>query len=184
MIHAFHKVTSMSGTSKTRSMSSHGIVIQPSSRSLPVVTRWRARTPGRTMIHAFHKVTSMSGTSKTRSMSSHSIVIRPSPIHGKGVFARTKLSAGQKIAYFKGDEIDHDTRYTLVLDGKRIEPTGKLRYLNHSCAPNAHFFGRWLVTSRDIFHGEEIAIDYLATENMIYHHFTCKCGAKNCRGQV
>jgi hypothetical protein len=112
---------------------------------------------------------------------SHSIVIQQSPIHGKGVFARTKLSAGQKIAYFEGYEIDHDTRYSLGLDGKRIEPTGKLRYLNHSCAQNAHFRGRWLVASRDISHDEEITVDYLATENMIYHHFTCKCGAKNCQ---
>ena len=126
----------------------------------------------------------MSGTSKSKSVSSHSVVIKPSPIHGKGVFAWTRLSRGQRIVNFEGYEIDHDTRYSLVLDGKRIEPTGKLRYLNHSCAPNAHFYGRRLVASRDIFHGEEITIDYLATENMIYHHFTCKCGAKNCRGWI
>ena len=133
------------------------------------------------MIQAFQKVISMSGTSKSRSLSSHSVVIKPSQIHGKGVFARIRLSCGQKIAYFEGYKIDHDTRYSLVLDGKRIEPTGKLRYLNHSCAPNAHFRGRWLVASRDITHDEEITVDYLATENMIYHHFTCKCSAENCR---
>jgi len=126
----------------------------------------------------------MSGTSKFRSVSNHCIVIQPSPIHGKGVFAGTKLSAGQKIAYFEGYEIDHDTRYSLVLDGKRIEGTCNLRYINHSCAPNAHFRGRWLVVSRDIYHNEEITVDYLATENRIYHHFTCKCGAENCRKRI
>lgn len=77
------------------------------------------------------------------------MVIQPSPIYGKGVFARTKLSADQKIAYFKGYEIDHDTRYTLAWDGKRIVPTGKLRYLNHFCDQNAHFCGRWLVISAE-----------------------------------
>ncbi len=112
------------------------------------------------------------------------IKVKESSIDGFGVFAKTKLASGQKIAYFKGYEIDYDTRYSLTLDGKRIEPTGELRYLNHSCAPNAHFRNRWLVASRDIPHGEEITIDYLATENKISHHFKCKCGAKTCRGWI
>lgn len=126
----------------------------------------------------------MNGTNESRYISSDSVLIQPSRIHGKGVFARTKLFSGQKIAYFEGYEMDHDTQYSLVLDGKRIEPTGKLRYLNHSCAPNAHFRNRWLVASCDISQGEEITIDYLATENMIYYHFICKCGAENCRGWI
>ena len=112
------------------------------------------------------------------------INVKESSIDGYGVFAKTKLASGQKIAYFKGDEIEHDTCYSLSLDGKRIDPIGELRYLNHSCAPNAHFRNRWLVASRDIPHGEEITIDYLATETKISHHFKCKCGVKTCRGWI
>ena len=86
-----------------------------------------------------------------------------------------------KITYFEGRETDQDTRYSLLLDGKRIEPTGELKYLNHSCNPNAYFSDRWLVASRDISIGDEITIDYFATENMISYPFICHCGAENCR---
>lgn len=126
----------------------------------------------------------MIGQSKRRSLPTDNAVAAPSRIHGIGVFARAEFSSGERIAYFRGYEIDRDTPYSLVLDGKRIEPTGELRYLNHSCSPNARFSSRWLVASDDISAGEEITVDYLATENMIYHHFVCKCGAHNCRGRI
>ena len=112
------------------------------------------------------------------------IEVKKSKINANGIFAKTKLASGQKIAYFEGYEIDHNTRDTLYLDNKRIKATGKLRYLNHSCTPNAHFQNRWLVASHDIHLGEEITIDYLATERMISKHFKCKCGGKKCRGWI
>jgi hypothetical protein len=122
----------------------------------------------------------MSGA-KSNLDSSCSIVIKSSPIQGKGIFARSRLPRGRKIAYFEGYETDQDTRYSLLLDGRPIEPTGELKYLNHSCNPNAYFRDRWLVASRDIYIGEEITIDYFATENMVSYPFICNCGAENCR---
>jgi hypothetical protein len=112
------------------------------------------------------------------------IDVRSSPLGGMGVFTYGSLSRGQRISYFQGYEINQDTYRSLSLDGKRIEPTGRLGYLNHSCAPNAHFEGRWLSASRDIAPGEELTIDYLATEAMLFNHFDCKCGAPNCRGRI
>lgn len=116
-----------------------------------------------------------------QNLESSCIVVKQSPIHGEGIFARSRLPRGRKIAYFEGYETDQDTRYSLLLDGKRIEPTGELKYLNHSCNPNAYFSDRWLVASRDISIGDEITIDYFATENMISYPFICHCGAENCR---
>jgi uncharacterized protein len=112
--------------------------------------------------------------------------VESSVVHGSGVFATRTLRCGEPIAYFVGYEIDGDTYHSLHLAGKRIQPTGPLRYLNHSCKPNAHFSDRWLIASRDISMGEEITIDYLATEltSMISNHFICKCGAENCRGTL
>lgn len=133
----------------------------------------------------------MTGTCGRKSSFMYSdglIEVKESTIDGFGIFAMTKLIRDQPIAYFDGYEIDHDTRYSLVLKDnlkdKRIEPTGLLKYLNHSCAPNAHFRGRWLFALRDISPNEEITIDYIANEGMISYHFKCNCGAENCRGWI
>ena len=126
----------------------------------------------------------MSEPKKHREIGTKKIVVRNSNIHGRGVFARSRISIGEKIAYFEGYEIDHKSPYSLTLGGRLIEPTGFLRHLNHSCAPNSYLEGRWLFASRDIIEGEEILIDYLATEKEISEHFQCNCGAKNCRSSI
>jgi hypothetical protein len=126
----------------------------------------------------------MCGKEDPKALPSHYIVLRRGGLHGVGVFPQTKIFGGQTIDYFEGYEIDHNTYWSLTLDGSRIEPTGTLRHLNHSCTPNAHFRGRWLLASRDIAQSEEITIDYLATETVISHPFTCNCGTENCRKQI
>ena len=116
--------------------------------------------------------------------SEDSLTVRKSPVHGRGVFAERSLNTGKKIAYFEGYEIDHETAYSLTFGSKRIEPTGILKHLNHSCSPNALFQGRWLIASREIKPGEEITIDYIATEPNISQHFHCDCMSKNCKGKI
>lgn len=100
------------------------------------------------------------------------------------MYFKIKLNTGKKIAYFEGKEKDKDTHYSLILDGIIIDPTGKLKNLNHCCDPNAHFCNRCLFAHRDIPTGEEIKIDYLATEEFIHDSFKCKCDAKNCRNII
>ena len=116
--------------------------------------------------------------------SERSLTVRKSPIQGRGVFAEKSLNTGKQIAYFEGCEIDHETAYSLTFGNKRIEPTGILKHLNHSCSPNAGFRGRWLIASREIKPGEEITINYIATEPNISHHFHCDCMSKNCKGSI
>jgi SET domain-containing protein len=112
------------------------------------------------------------------------VLVRGSDIEGQGLFATRPISSGQRIEYFDGYEIDHPTRHSLTFNGTRIEPTGSLRFLNHSCSPNAFFVGRWLVALCDITAGVEVTIDYLATESGISNGFMCKCGSENCRGSI
>jgi hypothetical protein len=112
------------------------------------------------------------------------VMVQGSLIEGQGLFATRPISSGQRIEYFEGYEVDHPTRHSLTFNGTRIEPTGSLRFLNHSCSPNASFVGRWLVALRDITAGGEIMIDYFATESDVSNEFMCKCGSKNCQGSI
>lgn len=115
-----------------------------------------------------------------------SVRVGPSSVHGKGVFAKIGFAQGQRIGYFEGYEVSSDTLHSFFVKatGQRIEPTGPLRYLNHSCDANAHFEGLWLCASHDIKEGEEITIDYSETEQPISNSFVCMCGASNCRGRI
>ncbi len=100
------------------------------------------------------------------------------------VFACKKIGTGQKIGYFEGVKVRHKTRHSLSTNGQYIEPTGPLRYLNHSCSPNARFQERWVVTLKDIPKGEEVTVDYVKTEKGVSNHFVCKCGSKKCSGKL
>lgn len=115
-----------------------------------------------------------------------SLEVDDSAIHGTGVFARVDTASGTRIGYFEGREVDHDTThsYYIKTTGQRIEPTGVLRYLNHSCDPNAALRGRWLYATRDISAGTEVTIDYLETDQPISRQFDCRCRASTCRGCI
>ena len=103
---------------------------------------------------------------------------------GQGVFAAHPISRGENIGSFEGTVVDHPTQHSLTLEGVIVESTGPLRFLNHSCAPNAFFTGRWLTAAHSISTGEEITIDYLATEKIISNGFMCRCGSTKCRGWI
>ncbi len=118
----------------------------------------------------------MSGINNTNDV----IYIDDSPIHGKGVFSKKEIPAYSQIGYFDGYEIHHDTYHSLTLDGQKIEPTGQLQYLNHSCDANAIFRGRVLHSQKDILPGDEITINYLDTEDNITNPFDCLCCTRCC----
>jgi SET domain len=107
---------------------------------------------------------------------------------GKGlcVFATERISPGQMIGYYDGVETIADTMHTVHFEEKKIDGTGILRHLAHSCDPNANFKDkqRWLYATKDIDAGAEVTIDYLHTEPTISEPFLCKCGSPNCRGMI
>lgn len=136
-------------------------------------------------------------------------VVKQSPIHGRGVFAATKIRKGTPVIEYKGQlisEDDADTRYSDEQDGHHhtvlfsvdddmvIDASKKgneAKYINHSCDPNCEAvqYGRrvFIEAIRDIKKGEELSYDYhLQVEKphtkKKLAQYVCYCGAKNCRG--
>lgn len=122
----------------------------------------------------------MSGINKTNNL----ISIDNSLIHGKGVFSTKIIIANTSIAYFDGEEIDYDTYHSLTLEGVKIEPSGILKFLNHSCDNNSYFIGRLLYSNKNIAPGEEVTINYLDTEDNITNPFSCLCNTSVCNKKV
>jgi len=75
-------------------------------------------------------------------------------------------------------------KYTFVNGrGEYILCWDLARYVNHSCHPSCLSAGyNFEIAVRDIHPGEELTDDY-ATLNL-EDHFTCHCGAPQCRGTV
>ncbi len=93
------------------------------------------------------------------------IEVRRSRIHGRGIFALTRLRKGQGIGRFEGDPTNVDGTYVLWLvdeDGSESGIRGRnaLRFLNHGATPNAEFQGEELYALRNVQPGAEILIDY------------------------
>lgn len=96
-------------------------------------------------------------------MTSESIAyVDISPIHGKGLFAKTFIPSGTVIGVAQGRAVVDDGDHVLWID----ENTGfhvqcDLRYINHSNTPNAIFYDNLEVTAiQDIQAGEEITHNY------------------------
>ncbi|RKP58507.1 SET domain-containing protein [Pararobbsia silviterrae] len=141
-------------------------------------------------------------------MSSRRVVVRRSGVHGKGVFAASRIAAGEQLLEYKGERISwkealrrhphdpddpHHTFYFALDSGDVID--GKFggnsaRWINHSCAPNCeaeevdgHVFIHAL---RPIKKGEELFYDYGLVVNARYtkkllREYECRCGAPDCR---
>lgn len=135
--------------------------------------------------------------------------IRRSAIQGRGVFAKRRIRAGQKIIEYTGERISNDEAdrryddesmrrhhtflFTLdkrtVVDGNR--QGSDARYINHSCDPNCEALiekGRiWIYARRNIQTGVELAYDYqyertASTEDEKFYE--CRCGSPKCRGTI
>jgi hypothetical protein len=124
-------------------------------------------------------------------------VVLDSPIHGRGLFAREQIAAGEIVAIKGGWVFDAATlsevEKTLgsaeipVADGFSIGPLaehereGAMLFTNHSCAPNIGVQGQIVfVAMRDIRAGEELTHDWSTTDDDDYE-IACSCGAAMCR---
>ncbi|MEX2216249.1 MAG: nucleotidyltransferase family protein [Phycisphaeraceae bacterium] len=93
------------------------------------------------------------------------VELRPSGVHGTGVFATRDLKEGELIARFHGRKVGRCGTYVTTMNDKKgrtahYEITGRLRFLNHSCRPNARFDQFRLLALRPIRAGAELLIDY------------------------
>jgi SET domain-containing protein len=85
-----------------------------------------------------------------------------SGIHGRGLFARRRISRGTVIGYVEGKVTRRNGAYTLWLsEDEGIRVTCNLRFINHSRRPNARYYDDLSVVAlRTIEAGEEITHDY------------------------
>ena len=123
--------------------------------------------------------------------------VKISPIHGKGLFAKDAIAAGDIVAV-KGGHIltqQHWMSFEQGLGSAEIQITedlfiapveqeqrdGSMLYTNHSCDPNIAIQGQIVfVAMRDIAPGEELTHDWATADDMDYE-MECKCGSQNCR---
>ena len=97
------------------------------------------------------------------SMKESLIYVDDSLIHGKGLFARKHIGAGEIIGVLDGVATSTDGEYVLWLDEENgIHVRCDLRFINHSDEPNAAYYDTLEVCAlTDIAPGEEITHDYL-----------------------
>lgn len=139
------------------------------------------------------------------------IQVRKSGIHGRGVFARRAIPAGERIIEYTGEIIGwaealrrhpHDpahpqhTFYFHISGGRVIDAKhggNSARWINHSCAPNciARQEGErvFIDALMDIGPGEELFYHYGLTVDerltpALKAQYPCWCGAPACRGTL
>lgn len=121
--------------------------------------------------------------------------IAPTNNKGFGVFASKPIKKGELIFSFSGVEFivddekhyDNESRWFQIGDRQWLDDESYGKFVNHSCNPNSAIFNfTELKAVKDINPGEEINVDYDATEwdNSKYDAFICKCDDKNCRGII
>lgn len=126
--------------------------------------------------------------------------VRESPIHGKGLFAKQAIAAGEIVAV-KGGHILTKQEWTTLepqLGAAEIQISeelfiapiqqeqreGGMLYTNHSCDPNIAMQGQIVfVAMRDIAPGEELTHDWATTDDLDYV-MECKCRGPHCRGVI
>jgi len=95
-------------------------------------------------------------------MPDSAVYVDDSPIHGKGLFAKTLIRAGEIIGTLEGEYTSTDGDHVLWLDNQQgFLVHGDLRYINHSTEPNAVYYDNLEVHAlKDIHPGMEITHDY------------------------
>lgn len=139
------------------------------------------------------------------------VEVRASGVHGKGVYARRPIAAGETIIEYRGEHIswaeaqrrhpvnpaDPNHTFFFHIDDERVIDGGRrgnaARWINHACEPNCdtdEVDGRVFVKAlRDIAPGEELFYDYrLMLEGRhtakVKREYACHCGQPGCRGTM
>ena len=131
------------------------------------------------------------------------VKVKGSRVHGRGLFARRPIAAGDRVVEYLGRRMTkHQSEelteaqwerglvYTFTLNS-RYDLDGdvwwsRARFANHACSPNCEaqvVRGRvWIVALRDIARGEEITYDYNFPATGELHK--CRCGTEGCSGYL
>jgi len=136
--------------------------------------------------------------------------VRDSEIHGRGVYAKQKIKADEKIIEYVGELIDKEEsgirgtkqqehasktgdaavyifNVTKKYDLDGNFPWNVARLINHSCEPNCEAWSKgkrvFIHALRDIEVGEELTFDY-GFDVDCYEDHPCYCGRPNCVGYI
>ncbi len=126
--------------------------------------------------------------------------VRDSPIHGKGLFAKEAIAAGEVVAVKGGYVLTGEAWGSLeprlgpaeiqIAEDLFIAPVrqeqrhGSMVYTNHSCEPNLAIQGQIaFVAMRDVAPGEELTHDWATADDLDYV-MECRCGSASCRGTI
>jgi hypothetical protein len=106
---------------------------------------------------------------------------------GEGLMALTDFAPGDVVFTFAGSILPYQTLFTLqIAPGRYIEDPLVMGKVLHSCDPNmVCSMGQltfWAI--KPIRAGEYLYMDYESTEDELYRHFDCCCGAPACRGRI
>ncbi len=85
-----------------------------------------------------------------------------SAIHGKGLFATTRIKKGTLIGNVKGKKTKRNGDYVLWISDKQgFLVQNEMKYINHSSKPNAAYYDDLTVVAlKNIKAGEEITHHY------------------------
>ncbi|MCC3775416.1 SET domain-containing protein-lysine N-methyltransferase [Streptomyces sp. UNOB3_S3] len=106
---------------------------------------------------------------------------------GAGVVAARALAQGETVCDLGACTVMGEASvHTIDMGGGRHIDVPRVRYLNHSCAPNAYVDTRRtrLAALCAIGAGEELTLFYPATEWEMMGPFACLCGTDTCIGTV
>ena len=107
-----------------------------------------------------------------------------------GVRASRRIARGEFIFSVAGPTVTERSRYSLQIDAYRHVDSSGIHglddFINHACSPNAFvvFPELEIRALRDIEIGEEVLINYCATEEELFESFSCFCGSPHCYGQI
>ncbi|KAJ7990457.1 hypothetical protein DPEC_G00300510 [Dallia pectoralis] len=158
----------------------------------------RATSVDLTMTVRFHHL---------RSTSKEAVGVYRSAIHGRGLFCKRNIDAGEMVIEYSGNVIRsvltdkrekyYDSKgvgcYMFRIDDYQVVDAtvhgNAARFINHSCEPNC--YSRVInaegqkhiviFATRKIYRGEELTYDYKFPIEEPDNKLSCNCGAKKCR---
>ncbi|XP_026361427.3 histone-lysine N-methyltransferase 2A isoform X7 [Ursus arctos] len=139
--------------------------------------------------------------------SKEAVGVYRSPIHGRGLFCKRNIDAGEMVIEYAGNvirSIQTDKRekyydskgigcYMFRIDDSEVVDAtmhgNAARFINHSCEPNCYsrvinIDGQKhivIFAMRKIYRGEELTYDYKFPIEDASNKLPCNCGAKKCR---
>ncbi|KAL0973044.1 hypothetical protein UPYG_G00198150 [Umbra pygmaea] len=139
--------------------------------------------------------------------SKEAVGVYRSAIHGRGLFCKRSIDAGEMVIEYSGNVIRsvltdkrekyYDSKgvgcYMFRIDDYEVVDAtvhgNAARFINHSCEPNCYsrvinVDGQKhivIFASRKIYRGEELTYDYKFPIEDLGNKLPCNCGAKKCR---